>query len=164
MNKKQQLYLTTSAVNLFDTRFKAEAVRNYFSNQYVYFSQNFEEKIHSVYQMIGNLSGVPVNYWEDYWNLTNVFIISTEDYEQLSQNIKSKEVQFVEDFINKKQTKKDSEETPPKLSTDLHIVKYETLRFFIENRNDFNFFSEKVKDFKIEAYRIMSKNNFNKLL
>lgn len=33
MNKKQQLYLTTSAVNLFDTRFKTEAVRNSFSSQ-----------------------------------------------------------------------------------------------------------------------------------
>lgn len=155
---KNKLILNERVLELYEQKFKKDILINFFSvNNYVYFSQNFENT-QQMYQFVGNISAMPVNSWEEEKKLTNVFLISDEDYKQACYGIFSKEVDFILSEIKRKQTKKDTEEG--KITSDIYIVKESV---FLEYYADRKAFIEKYKNQDYEfskelLFQVMTKN------
>src|SRR5690554_5949535 len=117
---KDKLKLNQDFINFCIDFFEQEYYVNFFSNKYVYLSQNFDSNLSTYYQLIGDLGGVPVNSWKEESKQSSVFIISESDM----NSFKSKEVLYIQDLINKKQTIKDTNANI--LSSEILILPLET--------------------------------------
>lgn len=165
MESKINLRLTKDFVNLCVDYFEEEYFVNFFSNRYVYFSQNFEDNIYKLYQMVGDLGAVAVNSWKEESIQTTVFIISDIDYENIETK-KSKEVKYIENLINKKQTIKDVKQNI--MSSDVlilplsKVVNYCNLRNEGKIKTPFQFSNERTErtiKFKKQSFAKLFKTN-----
>lgn len=123
---KKKLQLTQIAINRYADFFNEQRYVNFFSQKNVYLSNNFS--FPNIRQMIGDLGGVPVNVWKEESMQTDIFLISTEDFEDL----KSNEVQFINKLINKKQTILDTKKSY--LSSNIFIVKESDFIPYVNDR------------------------------
>lgn len=138
VNFPKTLHINDQIIDLFDNHFSEIVTTNYFYGKRVYFS-NFNDKLRPMaFQEIGNLGGLPVNYWEDEYDLIDAFIIYG-DWLDLNNNEKL----IIKNFYNQKQSLVDEKDEKDKdgniifhgkLSTKVHIIRYETFLSFYKER------------------------------
>lgn len=126
--------LTSSIVDQYDNYFIDNCKVDSFYGKNVYSSLNINTPMYSVFEKYGCLNGTIVNFWEDEKLLTDIFIIGDVDYNNLTNNIRSEEVLFIENLINDQQTLLDTKLN--KISSKIMIVKYSTFLNFYSKRRD----------------------------
>lgn len=133
-NFPKPLYLTPRVVEIFRARFLAKIRINFFSNVYVFASQNIIDK--SLPYKIGEYNGICVSdSWKEEKDDFSVFIISDEDYRKALEGIYSDELLFFIQRINKRQTLKD--EKRKKVTADVYIVKESDFNEYYSDRTRF---------------------------
>lgn len=108
--------------------------------------------------MFGDLGGAPVNGWPDEKMLTDIFIISDEDYNSLKSGEVSEDVAYIQKLINNQQTLFDQDNSL--LSSKIKIVKFSTFNKYSEERKARTFIPKKTSDepdFRKDIYNLYSK-------
>lgn len=133
VNFPKPLYLTPRAIEIFRDRFLAKSRINFFSDIYVYTSQNIVDK--TLPYRVGEFNGICVDdSWREEKNDFTVFIISDEDYSNALQGEFSSEVSFFIDRVNKRQSLIDEKE------------KIITAKVFLVKESDFDaYYSDRKK-------------------
>lgn len=151
---KNKLKFNLQTIDKYDRNFQNTLKINTFYEKNVYVSRNIMEPIHIVYQMFGDLGAQPMNEWPTEKKLTNIFIISEKDYEDLNGRNLSDDVAYIEMLINSQQTIVDRKEN--KLTSKIKIVKFSTFKEYCADRKSGNF-QPKVftsdMDFQKEIYK-----------
>lgn len=156
---KNKLKFNLQTIDKYDRNFQNTLKINTFYDKNVYVSRNIMEPIHIVYQMFGDLGAQPMNEWPTEKKLTDIFIISQKDYEDLNGRNLSNEVAYIENLINKQQTIVDRKEN--KLTSKIKIVLFTTFKEYYTDRRSGNFkpkgFTSDL-DFQKEIYNCYNIN------
>ncbi|SDE57333.1 hypothetical protein [Riemerella columbipharyngis] len=142
-NFPKPLYLNRDALELFRMKFLYKVKMNFFSNTFVYTSDNIENK--NIPYLLGELHSICVDdSWKEEKNNFTTFISSREDYDNALNGIYSNAFLFFIKRINQKQTLEDEKKN--KLTADVYIILEED--FILYHRDRANF----IKYKKIENH------------
>lgn len=156
--KKTPLRFNEKVIDKYDSHFRNGLEVNTFYDKRVYVSKNIASNINPIYQMFGDLGGAPVNGWPDEKMLTDIFIISDEDYNSLKSGEVSEDVAYIQKLINNQQTLFDQDNSL--LSSKIKIVKFSTFNKYSEERKARTFIPKKTSDepdFRKDIYNLYSK-------